>query len=518
MRPGYEDVLTPAALEFVAKLLRANSGKLATLHAFRRDRTQWYDQGRLPGFSNTLPAAHEPGWTVAPQPADIADRRVEITGPVERKMVINALNSGASVFMADFEDATSPTWANVVEGQKNLIDAVRRTITFESAGKSYKLNEQTAVLFVRPRGLHLVEAHVEIDRQPVPASLFDFGLFLFHNAKELVARGTGPYFYLPKLESHLEAKWWNDVFVQAQQLLGLPIGTIKATVLVETLPASFQIEEILYQLKDHSAGLNCGRWDYIFSYIKTIRNHPEFVLPDRAEVTMAQPLMRAYTQRVIQVCHRRGAPAIGGMAAFIPIKDDPAANEAVLAKVRTDKEREVTDGHDGTWVAHPGLVGLARSIFDAAMPTPNQISRQREDVVATEADLLRVPKGKRTEEGLRHNLRVGVQYLEAWISGNGCVPLYNLMEDAATAEISRAQVWQWVRHGAKLDDGRVVTADLVRALLAEEMAALAEKLGAARMASGRFELAAKLFEDVSLAETLPAFLTSVAYEHIVTFT
>ena len=518
MHPGYERVVSPAALEFVARLFRKHRGQLDTLLAFRRDRAAWYDKGRLPGFTTQLPEARTTAWTIAPLPADLLDRRVEITGPVDRKMVINALNSGASVFMADFEDATTPTWSNLVEGQQNLYDAVRRTITFSQPGKEYRLAEKTAVLFVRPRGLHLPEAHVLVDGVPVPGPLFDFGMYFFHNARELVARGTGPYFYLPKLESHLEARWWNDVFVTAQGLLGLPTGTIKATMLVETLPASFQIEEMLYQLREHSAGLNCGRWDYIFSYIKTVRNHAEFVLPDRAAVAMTQPMMRAYTQRVIQICHRHNAPAIGGMSAFIPVKDDASANESAFDQVRADKLREVTDGHDGTWVAHPGLVPVARAIFDAHMPGPNQISRQRDDLTVTEADLLRVPRGPRTEAGLRHNLRVGIQYLEAWVSGNGCVPLYNLMEDAATAEISRAQIWQQVKHGAALDDGRAVTAELVRALIDDELAQLRDRLGADRFDNGRFTLARELFEAVSLGDEMPAFLTSLAYEHVVTLT
>ncbi|HMV67062.1 MAG TPA: malate synthase A [Myxococcota bacterium] len=507
MHAGYAEILSHDALAFLATLARMHRGRLATLLQVRRDNQARCDDGRLPGFLRSVPEAREPGWTIAPLPADLQDRRVEITGPVDRKMVINALNSGARCFMADFEDATSPTWTNLLDGQINLRDAVRGTITFEAPGKTYRLADRTAVLLVRPRGLHLPEAHVEIDGQPCPGSLFDFGLFLFHNARALLARGSGPYFYLPKLESHVEAGWWNDVFVQAQELLGLPIGTIKATVLVETLPASFQIEEILWQLRDHSAGLNCGRWDYIFSYIKTLRAHPEFLLPDRSEVGMTQPMMRAYTQRVIQVCHRRGAPAIGGMAANIPVKDDPAANEAAIAKVRADKLREVTDGHDGTWVAHPGLVPLATAIFDEHMPGPNQIARQREDVQVAAADLLRVPRGARTEQGVRHNLKVGVQYLAAWLAGSGCVPLYQLMEDAATAEISRAQLWQWARHGAALDDGRVVTPDLIRTLLAEELPGLPPGPTLGR--------AADLFLELVLARELAPFLTLAAYEEIV---
>ena len=507
VRPGYETILTHDALSFLTALVRTHRGRLATLLQVRRDNQARFDDGRLPGFLRSVPEAREPGWTVAPLPADLQDRRVEITGPVDRKMVINALNSGARCFMADFEDATAPTWANLIEGQINLRDAVAGTITYQVPGRTYRLNDHPAVLLVRPRGLHLPEAHLEIDAQPCPGALFDFGLYLFHNANALRAKGSGPYFYLPKLESHVEAGWWNDVFVQAQELLGLPLGTIKATVLVETLPASFQIEEILWQLRDHSAGLNCGRWDYIFSYIKTLRAHHEFLLPDRSEVGMTQPLMRSYAQRVIQICHRRGAPAIGGMAANIPVKDDPAANEAAIAKVQADKLREVTDGHDGTWVAHPGLVPLATAIFDEHMPTPNQIGRQREDVNVTAVDLLRVPRGRRTRAGVEHNLRVGVQYLAAWLAGSGCVPLYQLMEDAATAEISRAQLWQWVRHGAVLQDGTTVTPELVRGLLEDELPQLPP--------SPTLELAARLFLDMVLATELAPFLTLVAYEHIV---
>jgi malate synthase len=519
LRPGYADILTPAALELLAALVRNHRGMLATLLQRRKDLQSWYDSGNLPVFLTKTADIRAGDWKVAPVPATLADRRVEITGPVDRKMIINALNSGASVFMADFEDATAPTWDNLLDGQLNLRDAVRGTISYEHPSKgTYKLVDHPATLFVRPRGLHLPEAHVEIDGAPCPASLFDFTLYLFHNARELVAQGKVPAFYLPKLEGHLEARWWNDVFVDAQRRLGLPVGTIKATVLVETLPASFQIEEILWQLKDHSAGLNCGRWDYIFSYIKTVRAHKEFLLPDRSDVGMTQPLMAAYAARVIQICHKRGAHAMGGMAAQIPIKGDDAANDAALDKVRADKLREVTAGHDGTWVAHPALVPIAKAIFDAHMPGPNQLDRQRDDVTVTAADLLRVPKGRRTEAGVRHNIRVGVQYLEAWLSGSGCVPLYDLMEDAATAEISRAHLWQWIAHAAKLDDGRVVTADLVRALHDDELSALRRQLGDARVDGGKFALASELFLGLCTADELPAFLTLAAYEHITTLT
>jgi malate synthase len=519
IRPGYEEILTPAALRFLATLTRHHAGKLRTLLTLRQNSQDLYDLGKLPGFLKATADVRAGDWKVAPVPEAIADRRVEITGPVERKMIINALNSGARVFMADFEDSSAPTWDNMVQGQINLRDAVAGTITFEApGGKTYRLAERTAALFVRPRGLHLPEAHLEIDGQPIPASLFDFGLYFFHNAQAAIAKGAGPWFYLPKMESHLDAGWWNEVFVHAQKLLGVPQGTIKATVLIETLPASFQAEEILWQLRDHSAGLNCGRWDYIFSYIKVTRAHHEFVLPDRGEVTMTQPNMRAYTQRVIQVCHRRGAHAMGGMAAQIPIKGDDAANEAALDKVRADKLREVTDGHDGTWVAHPALVPIAMEIFDAHMPTPNQIARQREDVDVDAADLLTVPKGKRTWDGLCHNLRVGVQYVEAWLSGNGCVPLYNLMEDAATAEISRAQVWQWVKHGAILEDRRKVTVELFREALAGEMASIRAQLGDARFDGGKFARAIELFDAMITADELPPFLTLAAYGDLVQLT
>jgi malate synthase len=514
IEPGFEQILTPEALAFVGELCGAFAGRLRTLLQLRADTQQRYDDGALPaGFLKKTAQVREGDWRVAPQPADLQDRRVEITGPVDRKMVINALNSGARVYMADFEDSTAPTWSNLIEGQINLRDAVAGTISYAHPSRgTYTLNDKTAVLFVRPRGLHLPEAHLTAYGHPAPGALFDFGLYLFHNAAALRKKGSGPYFYLPKLENYLEARWWNDVFVHAERRLGLPPGTIKATVLVETLPASFQIEEILYELRDHSAGLNCGRWDYIFSYIKVTRNHPEFVLPDRGEVTMTQPMMLAYTSRVIQVCHRRGAPALGGMAAQIPIKDDPAANEAALEKVRADKTREVLAGHDGTWVAHPALVPLATEIFDAHMPTPNQIHRTLDDLEVRAADLIRVPRGARTERGLRTNVRVGVQYLEAWLGGLGCVPLYHLMEDAATAEISRSQLWSWVRHAATLDDGRTVTVELFRALLRDEMDQLRATLGAERFQSGKFTAAVELFDALVSAETLAPFLTLPAYE------
>jgi len=509
-------ILTPDALAFVTSLAREFQFARAKLLARRVERQLDLDAGTLPDFLTATRAIREDrSWRVAAIPADLQDRRTEITGPVDRKMVINALNSGAKVFMADFEDATSPTWKNLVEGQSNLFDAVRRTISFNSPeGKSYKLNERTATLMVRPRGWHLPEKHLIVDGQPVSASLFDFGLFFFHNARELLARGSGPYFYLPKLESHVEARLWNDVFNFAQDALKIPRGSIRATVLIETILATFEAEEILYELCEHSAGLNCGRWDYIFSFIKKFRNRPGFILPDRALVTMTTPFLRAYCLNVIKLCHRRGAHAMGGMAAQIPIKSDPAANEAALAKVLADKEREAGDGHDGTWVAHPGLVPVALQAFDKYMPTANQISRQREDVNVTAQDLLSVPTGSITEEGVRANLRVGIQYLEAWLGGNGCVPLYNLMEDAATAEISRAQIWQWLRHRATLADGRNLTPQLYDEILPQELARIENEVGTDRFKSGHYAKAAGLFTEMSRSSNFAEFLTLPAYELI----
>ena len=512
--PGAEGVLTGEAVAFVAALVRAFAPRRDELLARRKLVQARLDAGeRLDFLADTL-GARDGSWRGPSIPADLRDRRVEITGPVDRKMIINALNSGASVFMADFEDANAPTWQNLIEGQANLAEAVRRTLRYTdpATGKRYELKPEVATLMVRPRGWHLPEKHFEVDGRPAPGSLFDFGLYFFHNARALLERGSGPYFYLPKMESHLEARLWNDVFVRAQERLGVPRGTVRATVLIETLPAAFEMDEILFELREHSAGLNCGRWDYIFSFIKKLRSDPAAVLPDRGQVTMEQHCMRSYTQLLIKTCHRRGVHAMGGMAAQIPIKNDPAANEAALAKVRADKLREVKDGHDGTWVAHPGLVPIAREIFDAHMKGPNQLETRRLDVEVSAADLLTVPTGTRTEAGLRHNLRVGVQYLEAWLRGSGCVPLYNLMEDAATAEISRTQVWQWIRHGAALDDGRPVTADLFRRALAEEMAALRASLGAERFEKGRFADALALFERLSTAETCEEFLTLPAYD------
>jgi malate synthase len=432
-------------------------------------------------------------------------------------MMINALNSGADVFMADLEDSSAPTWSNMLAGQVNLRDAVRRTIEWDDAetGKSYRLNERTATLIVRPRGLHLVERHLVIDGKPIAASLVDAGLFLHHNAAPLIERGSGPYLYLPKLESHLEARLWNEVLAHVERALALPNGSVKVTVLIETIAAAFEMDEILYELRDRIVGLNCGRWDYIFSFIKYQAADPHAVLPDRSQVTMEQPCMRAYAQLAIRTCHRRGAHAIGGMAAQIPIKNDPAANQRALDKVRADKLREVRDGHDGTWVAHPGLVPVAREIFEAHMSSANQLGRLREDVHVTAEDLLRVPTGTRTEEGLRQNVRVGVQYIEAWLRGIGCVPLYHLMEDAATAEISRAQVWQWIHHAARLDDtGATVTAELLETILDDEIERLTRELGRQRIATGRFLQARALFFELATADALADFLTSAAYRQL----
>jgi malate synthase len=516
MRPGYERVLTPEALAFVAALDARFGERRLELLERRKTVQAELDAGALPTFLEETRRVREGDWKVAPIPADLRDRRVEITGPVDRKMVINALNSGAFTYMADFEDSTAPTWANVVEGQANLADAVRRTIGFTAEnGKAYALAEKTATLLVRPRGWHLPEAHVRREGKAVSGSLFDFGLFFFHNAKELLARGSGPYFYLPKMQSHLEARLWNDVFVFAQDYVGVAQGSIRATVLIETLPAAFEMDEILYELRQHSAGLNCGRWDYIFSTIKTMRGHADRVLPDRRVVTMTQPAMRAYTRLLVQTCHRRGIHAMGGMAAQIPIKGDDAANEAALARVVADKKREAGDGHDGTWVAHPGLVAVAKAEFDAVMKASNQIDRPLDSHTYSAAELLELPAGGRTEEGLRECMRVGVQYLEAWLRGSGCVPLYNLMEDAATAEISRAQLWQWNHYGAKLDDGRVVGPELLKSVMGNEMAKLRGSIGEARWAAGKYAQAEALYTEWSLAPELADFLTLGAYPFIV---
>jgi malate synthase len=498
---GAHDILTHDSVDFVVALAREFEPHRQELLERRRVRQRDIDAGKFPDFLPETAAIREADWTVAPIPRDLEDRRVEITGPVDRKMVINALNSGSNVFMADFEDANSPTWLNNVEGQMNVRDAVRRSIEYVSPeGKVYKLNEKVATLIVRPRGWHLTEKHATLDGAPISGSLFDFGLYFFHNVHALRKIDSGPYFYLPKLESHLEARLWNDVFNFAQDKLDVPRGTIRATVLIETILASFEMDEILYELRDHSAGLNCGRWDYIFSFIKKFRNHPRFVLPDRAQVTMTRHFLKSYVELLIKTCHRRGIHAMGGMAAQVPIKNDPVANEQALEKVRQDKLREVNAGHDGTWVAHPGLVGVAKDIFDAGMPGANQISRKRDEVHVTAKDLLEVPEGEITDAGLRLNIDVGVKYLEAWLRGVGCVPIYNLMEDAATAEICRAQVWQWVRNGSKLHDGRTVTAAMVREIT-DELAPPGSK-------------AAQLFLQMMTAGDFPEFLTLSAYQNI----
>ncbi len=514
--PEFRRILTPEAQAFLAQLHRNFDARRRELLERRQAVQARIDGGQMPDFLPETREIREGPWTAAPIPKDLQDRRVEITGPVERKMMINALNSGANAFMADFEDSHAPTWAGTLQGQINLGDAVNRTITFDSPeGKHYALHEKTATLIVRPRGWHLVEKHFRVDGAPISASLFDFALYLFHNAKELMARGTGPYFYLPKMESHLEARLWNDVFVKAQETLGLPQGTIKATVLIETILAAFETDEIIYELKDHMAGLNCGRWDYIFSFIKRFRRVPGYIFPDRAQITMTRHCMRSYSLRVIQSCHLRGVHAMGGMAAQIPIKDDAEANALALEKVRQDKIREAGDGHDGTWVAHPGLVEIAREEFDRAMPAANQLHRMRDDVHVRAIDLLKVPQGEITEAGLRTNIDVGIQYLASWLSGVGCVPIYHLMEDAATAEISRTQVWQWVHHPqGVLSDGRKVTPTMFSDLMGEELQKIKTSVGETRFAGGHYEKAAALFEEIVLSDELDEFLTLKAYEHL----
>jgi len=508
----YSEVLTTDALAFIAELHRTFDANRRKLIEVREEVQRRLDAGDLPRFLEETKEIRSASWTVAPIPNDLLDRRVEITGPVDRKMIINALNSGANVFMADFEDANSPTWDNCIDGQINLRDAIRRTISYtKSDGTHYRLNAEVATLFVRPRGWHLDEKHVTIDGERVSASLWDFGLYFFHNARELLKRGTGPYFYLPKLESHLEARLWNDVFKFSQDHLGIPHGTIRATVLIENILAAFEMDEILWELKEHSAGLNCGRWDYIFSVIKKFRQRSDFVLPDRRDVGMDQPFLKAYTELLIQTCHRREAHAMGGMAAQVPIKEDSAANAGAIEKVRQDKLREVAAGHDGTWVAHPGLIPVARMVFDQHMQDQNQIHRKREDVQVTEQTLLEMPSGLVTDAGLRHNVSVGVQYLDFWLHGQGCVPINNLMEDAATAEISRSQVWQWLKHGISTSDGTAITADRVRVTIAEEVA----KLRGTESGGGDDRaLAAKLFEQMMTDATFAEWLTVVAYDYI----
>ena len=509
--PDQARVLTPEALSFLVELHRRFNPRRLELLAARSERQRRLNAGEKPDFLPETKHIRDSNWTVAPIPADLQDRRVEITGPVDRKMIINALNSGAKVFMADFEDSNTPTWSNQIEGQVNLQDAVRRSITYTdpASGKKYELNERTAVLLVRPRGWHLEERHAFVDAAPMSGSLFDFGLFFFHNAKHLLDSGSGPYFYLPKMESHLEARLWNDIFVFAQDYVGVPQGSIRATVLIETILATFEMDEILYELRNHSAGLNCGRWDYIFSYIKKFADDPKRILPDRAQVTMTTHFLRSYSKLLIRTCHRREIHAMGGMAAFIPIKSDSVANEKAIAQVKADKEREASDGHDGTWVAHPGLVPIAMGVFNRLMPGPNQIDKKLTDFHATAADLLQVPAGEITEAGLRQNIAVGLGYQEAWLRGIGCVPLFNLMEDAATAEISRAQLWQWIHHGAHLQDGRKVDFTLCDTMIQQELDKAKSKADPARQAA--YEKAAQLMRELIRSQQFVEFLTIPAY-------
>lgn len=512
----YAEVLTPDALAFIADLHRRFNETRKRLLALRAERQKRFDAGETPDFLSETKHVRDGDWTVAPIPADLQDRRVEITGPVDRKMIVNALNSGAKVFMADFEDASSPVWSNMVEGQLNLKDRWANRIDFTDPGngKDYRLKDKPAVLIIRPRGWHLPERHIEIDGEQASGSLVDFGLYVFHNAKAALAAGSGPYFYIPKLESHLEARLWNDVFVAAQNALGLKTGTIKATVLIETLPAAFEMDEILYELREHIAGLNCGRWDYIFSFIKKLARNAKYVLPDRSQVVMSKAFLRAYSLLLIKTCHKRGAFAMGGMAAQIPVKNNPEANAAAFAKVKADKEREAGDGHDGTWVAHPDLVPVAMEVFDRLMPQANQLDKKREDVEVGREDLLEVHQGTRTEEGFRENIRVGVQYIEAWLRGRGAVPIYNMMEDAATAEISRAQIWQFVKYGVALEGGVTADAALFKRCLPEEMDRVKGELGADVYDKGRFPEAIALFEQLSLAPNFEDFLTVPAYSKL----
>lgn len=512
----FAEILTPEAMGFVATLARTFSGRRAELLQRRAQVQAEIDAGKMPDFLPETEDIRKGTWTTAPIPHDLQDRRVEITGPAERKMVINALNSGAKVFMADFEDSLSPTWEGTVQGQINLRDAINRTISYSAPeGKQYALQEATATLLVRPRGWHLPEKHVLIDGKQISGGLFDFGLYFFHNVKALLEHGTGPYFYLPKLENHLEARLWNDVFALAEDELSIPHGTIKATVLIETILAAFEMDEILYELREHSAGLNCGRWDYIFSAIKKFRNIPNFILPDRAQVTMTTHFMHSYSLLAIQTCHRRNAHAIGGMAAQIPIKNDPRANEEAMARVHADKQREATDGHDGTWVAHPGLVAIAMEEFDKIMPEPNQVDKKRDDVQVTAADLLAVPDGTITETGLRTNISVSLQYMESWFRGSGCVPINNLMEDAATVEISRSQIWQWIHHPKGiLADGRKVTVELFRQMEAEELEKIKKMVGEQHYAARPFDKAAQLLDEIITDEHFVEFLTLPAYKYL----
>ncbi len=513
---AYKTILTPEAKAFLIELHERFDGRRLELLEERQKMQVYFDKGNYPSFPKETQEVRNSDWVCAPLPKDLLDRRVEITGPVDRKMVINALNSGARTFMADFEDSSSPTIHNMLSGQVNLFDANTKTISFynEAKNKTYKLNEKTAVLLVRPRGLHLNERHFEIEGIEMSGSLVDFGLYFFHNIKVLMEQGSATYFYLPKLEHYLEARWWNDIFVFAQDYLGVSQNTIKATVLVETITASFQLDEIIYELRNHMAGLNCGRWDYIFSYIKKFRNHEGFLVPDRDQVTMSTPFMKSYSQRVVQRCHKRGVHAMGGMAAQIPVKNDEEANEAAYAKVLNDKEQEVKNGHDGTWVAHPGLVQLATNVFNKFMPEANQITNKREDLKITEAQLVELPKGTVTEQGVRKNINVGILYIESWLSGNGAAALYNLMEDAATAEISRTQLWQWLNEEVQLEEGLVFTTEAYQQLKTEELLKIKNMVGESYFNSRRFDLAVEIFDDLVLSKDFIEFLTLPAYKYI----
>lgn len=515
MGPHYDEILSVPALEFLADLHRQFDARRLQLLAARAERQKRFDAGELPDFLPQTRDIRERDWKIAPIPQDLLDRRVEITGPVDRKMVVNALNSGANVYMADFEDANSPTWANNIEGQINLKDRWTGKIDFtdKQSGKRYALGSKTAVLVPRPRGWHLVEEHLHIDGKPISGALFDFGLYFFHNAKTLIEKGTGPYFYLPKLETHQEARLWNEVFVHAQERLGIPQRTIKSTVLIETLPAAFEMDEILWELRDHITGLNAGRWDYIFSFVKKFARNGKYILPDRSQVVMGEAFLGAYAALLVKTCHHRGAFAMGGMAAQIPVKNNKKANDEAFAKVRADKEREVREGHDGTWVAHPALVPVAKDVFDR-LPGPNQLDKLRDDVEVTRDMLLELHKGEITDAGFRLNIRVGVQYIAAWLAGRGAVPIYNLMEDAATAEISRAQIWQWLRYGATLDNGVKVSPQYFERALKEEMARVKKEQGAKAYGQGRFPQAIKLFRQLSLSRNFEDFLTIPAYKLI----
>ncbi len=513
---AYLGILTTESVDFIESLYKTFQKKRNELLEKRKLRQKEIDSGVFPDFLEETKEIRESEWKVAQIPDDLLDRRVEITGPVDRKMVINALNSGANVFMADFEDSNSPTWENNLDGQINLRDAVRKNITFRAPeGKEYKLNTKTATLMVRPRGWHLEERHFFVNDEPISASLFDFGLYFFHNAKALIKSGSAPYFYLPKLENHLEARLWNDIFVFSQKLLGIPNGTIRATVLIENILAGFEMDEILYELRDHSAGENCGRWDYIFSVIRKFRNIDGFLMPDRAQITMDKDFLNSYVQLLIQTCHNRGIHAMGGMAAQIPIKNDPSSNEAALEKVKKDKLREVMAGHDGTWVAHPALVPVAKEIFDKHMKSPNQIGNIPYKGKVTASDLLKITKGEITEAGLRTNISVGILYIEPWLRGTGCVPINNLMEDAATAEISRSQIWQWFRHNAVLSNGIKVSKELIVKIIREELDKIQNTMGYEKYNTGKFELAGKLFEEISTGRDFTEFLTIKAYDYIV---